>query len=443
MRFNSLFTVGGAFAVAIGGAAAISPVLWELGQSSDVGATEQKQKPTVPDGAAYRPEFLDPDYWHPKNKNFEIIDWEKWKACNPFVPFQYDNPLREAYDMGEIFDASPIVQWGRQDQFSDEIIATGAKPMVGTVTDPEMGLFKGLLGPHPDSSVIPEPFRNKLIWMADLFANEYLASFNRGAWRTNTPEGRAIGVMPIGQDWTFSTTQLAFNQAVAQKDRFMNFQMSPDGKWIKFFSSGHPNDPEAEGTWGNFYIVQEGDVFTDRDGTVLEWVKPGDTYRISTLNQKDPYFCKEEDIRMTYFPRVVATLDEETGDITTVPRNYDDLFTAVTVEVPAELEVKTNGFTTSENLSVVEKHDFIEMYEPDRQMYLSAPEPPYGDVIENIGVTPTTAKSKSKATKSVGKGKSGGKEKSGKVTKRNTGDGGKLPGKRGEMPGKRGKLPFP
>merc|ERR1712194_750022 len=150
---------------------------------------------------------------------------------------------------------------------------------------------------------------------------------------------------------------------MAQTEVFINFQMSPDGKWLWIFSSrtmGREN-PEP-GKWMAMYIVQEGDVFTDRDGTVLEWVKPG------------------------------------------------------------ELEALTEGFTTSESMTPVEKYDFVSMYNADRQMYLSAPEPPYGDIIENIGVTPITAKSKSKASKSVGKGKSG------KAKKRKTGNRGKLRG---------------
>merc|ERR1711957_951343 len=100
----------------------------------------------------------------------------------------------------------------------------------------------------------------------------------------------------------------------------------------------------------------------------------------------------------------------------TVPRNYNDLVTAVTAEVPAELSALTEDFTTSESMTQKDKFDFISMYEPDRQMYLSAPEPPYGYVIEKIG------KSKSKAYKSKGKGKSG------KAKRRETGNGGKLRG---------------
>ena len=83
--------------------------------------------------------------------------------------------------------------------------------MVGTVTDPAMGLLKGLLGPRPESSVIPEPFRNKLLWMQDNWVPELLVSFNRAAWRTNTEEGRVIGLTQISQDWTYSTNQVAFD----------------------------------------------------------------------------------------------------------------------------------------------------------------------------------------------------------------------------------------
>merc|ERR1711966_418175 len=122
-----------------------------------------------------------------------------------------------------------------------------------------------------------------------------------------------------------------------------------------------------------------------------------------------------------------------TGEITTVPRNYDDLVTAVTADPPAEVEALTQGFTTSANLTSVEKYDFISDYEPDRLMYLSAPEPPFGDIIENIGVvtaspeaSPTTGTpTASPATAPVSKGgkskAKSGKGKKGKAGKRNTG----------------------
>merc|ERR1711966_236409 len=437
MRFSRLFTVGSAFAVAIGGVAALSPSLYDsLDQASDpVSATGQT--PTVPDGAAYRPEFLDENYWHPKNSNYEIIDWERWFACNPVVPFQHDPPQRGRQELGEIFTSAQPVQWGRQGQLPAEVIATGERPMVGTSTDPEMGLFKGLLGPRPESSLVPEVFRNKLLWLQDNWVNEYIVSLNRGAWRTNTEEGRAIGLVPISQDWALSTTELPFGLAMFVKNFFLNFQMSPDGKWIKFFfiSTNDPSDPEAKGKWFDFYVVQEGDVFTDKDGNVMDWVKPGDTYRIEYGDLLDPYECK--DVTYLYWPRVVATLDEITGEIPTVPRNYDDLVTAVTADPPAEVEALTQGFTTSANLTSVEKYDFISDYEPDRLMYLSAPEPPFGDIIENIGVVtvaPTTSPEASPTTGTPtaspvtapfskgGKSKAkSGKGKKGKAGKRNTG----------------------
>ena len=405
MRFSSLFHAGGAFVLSIGRAAALSPAFLDVALNpppdADVGSAGQTTS-TVPDGAAYRAEFLDPNYWHPLNPNFEIIDWERWEACEPVVPLRYDPPQRsqpsvdpDVPDLGEIFDASLFFQWGRQDQLSDEVIATGAKPTVGNVTDPDMGLFRGLLGPRPESSVVPEPFRNKLLWMQDNWIFEYLVSFNRGAWRTNTPEGRVIGLAQLSLDWTYSATELPFGIATTQMNSFLNFQMSPDGKWLQLYTSSQMTDPEgAPGKWLAMYIVQEGDVFTDKDGNVLEWVQPGDIYRLEYGDTRDPYKCKE--VTYAYFPRVVATLDKATGVVTTVPRNHGDLIAAVTAEPPAPLAARTDNFTTSANLTQPDKFDFVSTYEPDRQMYLSSPEPPYGAIIEDIGAS--TAPTASPAT---------------------------------------------
>merc|ERR1711966_374313 len=101
----------------------------------------------------------------------------------------------------------------------------------------------------------------------------------------------------------------------------------------------------------------------------------------------------------------------------------------VTAEVPAEIVAQTNNFTTSENMTTPEKFWLLTDYEPDRQMYLSAPEPPYGAIIEDIGVTPAPTpttdapaaapvfpvkSSKSKAGKSKnGKGKKANKRAAG------------------------------
>ena len=397
MRFSTLFNAGGAFVLSIGGAKAISPGVLDF---SPDGVSAAGTDVTVPDGAAYRPQLLDPVYWHPKNKNFEIIDWERWEACEPAIPFQFDPPQGKEGEtrIGEIFGPpganGGFMQWGRTGTQPDEAVTGGRRPMLGTVSDPELGLFKGVIGPHPDSSLIPEPFRNKVLWTYANFINEYIVAFNRGAWRTNTPEGRVIGLVDYTDDWSMAPNSFGlYISEVATVNTFLNFQVSPDGKWFKVFllASNDPNDPEASGQYIDFYVVQEGDVFTDRFGNVLDWVKPGDMYRIEWGDTYDPYECKV--VTYTYFPRVVATYDEETGNVTTVPRNYDDLVTAVTAEVPAEIVAQTNNFTTSENMTTPEKFWLLTDYEPDRQMYLSAPEPPYGAIIEDIGVTtaPTTS----------------------------------------------------
>jgi len=330
-----------------------------------------------------RPEFVDPAYWNPPSKNFEIIDWVKWQACKPQIPFVLDYPQRYLQDRGEIFDNF----WGRGGNLPDETIAAGFKPQTGNVSDLDLSLFHGILGPHPSSALVPEIFRNKVLWMQGNDMFEYLVSFNRAAWRPNTKEGRAIGLIGAGYDWTYATHARALIGAEYFKDAFLNIQMSPDGKWVKLFKINvlDPYDPELEGDWIDMYIVQEGDVFYDSKGNILDYVKPGDIYRLTWHNQGNPYLCDADKLSFSYFARTVASLDEATGTITAVSPGYDDLIKAVTAQPPKDVEAATNDFTTSETMTDEEKFDFLVTYEPDRQMYLSSPPPPFGEVIDAIG----------------------------------------------------------
>jgi hypothetical protein len=338
--------------------------------------------PLGEDPSLYRSEFLDPSFWHPATSNFEIIDWERWEACDHEIPFMNDPPFRENFSQA-IFDQNPF-KWGRIDNLPEEVIATGAKPSIGYVTDPEYGLFYGILGQAPESSLIPEPFRNKLLWTQENVGAEYLNSFNRAAWRHNTPEGRVTGLFLTGTDYTGATHETAFAIADrAFKNQFVNFQVSPNGKWIKFYNiPDDPTDSTIDSNWFDMYIVQEGDEFTDRDGNVLDWVKAGDIYRLEFGDKKDPYHCK--DVTYEYFMRTVATIDEETGVITPEYPHYDALIDTVTNEPPEELKEATSNWTDSSSMSGAEKWDFLTDYEPDRQMYLSSPLPPPASMLDDL-----------------------------------------------------------
>jgi len=343
---------------------------------------------TTPPGedepASYRKEYLDPNYWHPKTRNFEIIDWDKWEAeCGDSFPFQTDQPRRATFDEYEIFERGPF-QWGRVDNLSDEVIATGAKPSIGYASDPDYGLFYGILGQSPDPSLVPEPLRNKLMWMQENTPCEYMNSFNRAAWRPNTEEGRVTGVFGLGDDYSYATHQQGFDASnFFFKDNFVNFQVSPSGKWIKFFSiPADPTDTEIDSKYFDMYIVQEGDKFTDRDGNMLDYVQPGDVYRLEFNDSLDPYACAYTTYE--YFMRAVATIDEETGVITPNQPHYDAMMDTVTGEPPAELKEATNNFTNSSSMTGEEKWDFLTQYEPDRQMYLSSPPPPPAELLDGL-----------------------------------------------------------
>jgi len=337
--------------------------------------------PVAVDPANYRSEYLDPSYWHPKTKNFEIIDWDKWEAnCGDSVPFTYDPPFRATFTQ-KVFTGP--TQWGRLGNLPEEEIATGAKPNIGYASDPDYKLFYGILGQAPDPSLVPEPLRNKLLWMEENVVSEYMNSFNRAAWRHNTEEGRVTGLFLTGDDYTVATHEIGFVTAPAAANTFVNFQASPDGKWIKFFKiPDDPNDPEQESKWFDMYIVQEGDVFTDRDGKVLDYVQPGDIYRLEFEDKIDPYVCSYTTYQ--YFMRAVATIDEETGVITPNQPHYDDMMNAVLNEPSDEFKEMTKNYTDESMMTSQDRWDFLTTYEPDRQMYMSSPPPPPASLLDDL-----------------------------------------------------------
>ena len=332
----------------------------------------------------------------PKSKNFEIIDWKKWEAKNPTPPKVFDPPQRR--NSRYLEKARDDMMWWHRSTINSPDTSKGGgvcpKPNTGNISDENLQLFKSILGGNPDSSNVPKPLRNALLWMEHNEAPEALVSFNRFAWRSNSKEGRSVGLGSMRLDWTNSPN--AFGQQVlakSTKDSFLNFQVSPDGKWIKAFVtggniSGDPSDPESLGFWLDMYIVQEGDEFVDRNGVIMADVEPGDIYRI-TFNDGsgDPYVCGDSNILLTSFARKVATLDEETGDVAIHSPHYENMVKCA-LRVPSkEMLDLTQDLTDSSLLDSEEKWDFQVTHISDTQIYSSAPTPPFGADIEGLGVT--------------------------------------------------------
>lgn len=342
-------------------------------------------------GAEYREEFLNPAYWHPKCKYFEIIDWDKFSAQNPSVPKKFNPPQRKNSKLV----TSPKFSWWNRSKLGapPDGSEKWGKTQTANIDDPNLELLKGILGPNPDSSKVPEPFRNSLLWMEGNEAPEELVSFNRAAWRSNTKEGRAVGLSDMQTDWTNSPN--AIGAMFSQGAWWINFQVSPDGKWIKLFViKGDATDAKSEGTWLTMYVVQEGDEFTDRDDNILTDVNPGDIYRVTFEDKSDPYECDHEKIVFSYITRKVAVFDEETGEVKVNSPYYERLVECATSEPPKEIVDATDGLTNDSSLTTEERWDIQVKYISNSQKYNTAPAPPPVDLIENISATTAEAEEK-------------------------------------------------
>ena len=164
---------------------------------------------------------------------------------------------------------------------------------------------------------------------------------------------------------------------------FINFQVSPDGKWIKLYVIlGDPSDAENdECLWLTMYVVQEGDVFKTSEGEVIEHVKAGDILRID-WDTSNPYECDNSKLRYMYFPRTIASFEEKTGKIKKDYRNYDDLL-ASAVDNPRSC-MRTGCYSCSPFMKKHERYDFQVSYISDLQAFSSAPEPPLSQYIDRL-----------------------------------------------------------
>lgn len=332
-------------------------------------------------------EYLDPIYWNPQCSNFELIDWERWEAQNPraSIPQVFDPPQRSAYS-GLKF--APLSWWSRSWYFQPlpciinsccgpkgekELISAGG---IGEDTPP---IFQKLLGSNANSDLVPEPFRNKLLWTENNIAAETLISFNRWAWRSQTEEGRVIGLGNISTDWTNDPNCLGVSLSFYLATRFISIQQSPDGKWIILGTFSDPTET-GEVTYMHMYVVQEGDTFQNWKGETMDYVKPGDIIRL-TWDTTNPYECRPDKLSYQYFPRIVATINDE-GQVVKHKENYQELLKRAT-NSPG-LCCETCCYSCMCCSSAEERFDFQTSNISDSQIFESAGAPPASAMLDRL-----------------------------------------------------------
>ena len=329
---------------------------------------------------------IDPDYWHPKAKNFEILDWDKWLATNPKAPEVFDPP--QAYTFYG-YKHSLLLWWSRrtfplcQPLVRPLIPCCSPTKMTGAIDDKDQSIYWDLLGPSPDSSKIPSAFRNTIFWTDFNSVPETLVSMNRWSWRSQTPEGRVIGLGSLKYDWTRDRTLWGLGFTFGAVDVKMNVQASPDQKWLSIQSFRDPTDPEATVNWIFFYVVQEGEVYKDKDGKVIDYLKPGDLIRC-TWNKLDPYDTAE--LTYNYHPRRVAHYNEETQAVEIDPVHHKALLEKATKDEDCGWKSKTccgcSGLLWC--VSSKERYNHDVTYLPKHHSFQSGPTPVMGDAIERL-----------------------------------------------------------
>lgn len=333
----------------------------------------------------YNEAFLDPNRWNPnENYPFELIDWEKWESLNPAPPKVYDPPQRYTYYGSAL--SIPLWWWNRSCYFQPlancfiSCCPCNPKKKVARISTDADDLFEQLLVPPIDSSLVPEPFRNHLFWTADNNAPETLVSFNRFAWRKQEEGGRVIGLGSARYDWTNDRTCFGCFFA-SLPELFGAIQVSPNGKWILLNATTYLAGSlfKSAGNYMYLYVVQEDDEFTTPDGEVIDYVKPGDLVRLS-WDGSDPYQCDNSKLTYMYFPRKVATIDEETGIITKNPVHFDEMIRRATNDAGKRGE--TCCYCCACNMSGPERWDFQTQNINDYQIYSPAAQPPSAEIID-------------------------------------------------------------
>jgi hypothetical protein len=322
---------------------------------------------------------LNPALWNAA----PVIDWDKFYAADPDskVPKEYDPPQR--YGVGPLMVSMPL-QSPRYDpldyyfvaddsKLTPEEVASAGKPNSAKISE---DLLPQLLGPSPDSSAIPEPFRNALFWLEDNHFAEEFVSFNKWAWRPASENNdRAVALGSMKYDWTNDASKLGLGYANFQKT-YLTMQESPCKKYYKLTDVKSVLGKSKHGKWLTFYVIQEGDDIRDRNGALLD-VNPGDLMRLTYGEGDDPYDCAPANIVFSYLARKIAVLDEETGEVTPVSPCYEQCMTKVKTPMPKGLE-------NTALLSMKERFDMSRATVCDSQLYFPSPDPPTGDAIEKL-----------------------------------------------------------
>jgi len=331
---------------------------------------------------AFHPALVDPVFWNPKCKNYEIIDWEKWEANNPAPPKIFDPPQKLGYNS---YLFTPLWWWNRSiycQPIPAILHASCCAPKSRSGLLSEDKIYKEMLRPHPDSENIPEPLRDVLLWTENNIAPETLISFNGWAWRPQSEKGRTVGLGSLGFDWSSDPTCLGFSYAFKLTTRYGQIQASPNGKWLSLVTFGNPADAEGEVIYLYMYIVQEGDEFKTPDGKVMDYVKPGDLIRLTWGKGKEgPYFCDNDKLTYSYFPRKVAILDDN-GSVQKNPLHYNELQTHATNK-PGNC-CETCCYTCACCMNGTERFDFQTSNISNLQYYEPAPEPPSSEVVDRL-----------------------------------------------------------
>jgi hypothetical protein len=293
------------------------------------------------------------------------------------IPKVYDPPQR--YGKGSQSVSMPLIgenyetnmeYYFVEKTLTPEKIAKSGKPNAAKISE---DLFDKILRPNPDSSKVPEPFRNHLLWMEDNHMAEELVSFNSWAWRSQTEgNGRVIGLGNLKYDWTNDASKLGFLLSIFLNP-YICIQESPCKKYLKLAGL---EDNKAS-TWMTMYVIQEGDIFVDRDGKPVPNVNPGDILRVTYGDGSDPYECSPDKIVFAYFVRRVATYNEETGKVERNSSQYKRIMDKVNAPLPEGLE-------NVAHLTLPERFDLSRETVCDLQLYKNTRVPPTGAEIEDL-----------------------------------------------------------
>jgi len=188
-----------------------------------------------------------------------------------------------------------------------------------------------------------------------------------------------IGLGNISTDWTNDPSCLGVSLSFYLATRFISIQQSPDGKWIILGTFSDPTET-GEVTYMHMYVVQEGDTFQNWKGETMDYVKPGDIIRL-TWDTTNPYECRPDKLSYQYFPRIVATINDE-GQVVKHKENYQELLKRAT-NSPG-LCCETCCYSCMCCSSAEERFDFQTSNISDSQIFESAGAPPASAMLDRL-----------------------------------------------------------